>query len=295
MIKPRACRGWVGFLAGVAWLLAAVSAGAAQAGAWETFGTQANADGWQVYDYADNNFYPVDWYQAVAGDEFIYTNYTGDSIVEFYADAVAGGGALVGDYPAARVAGIGCEVFIGELAALEYLECALYANGPGGPRYYYSGIYEAADFAASGWYSLLFSFDVPWYYDDGTQWVEVSAKSLTAIEEIDFTFVPQLGSAGGSLVGIDNVTLEPTLVAPVVATAVTAGTPRRFAMAFTPGPGLACRVEKMRQSPAVGWDAVVGQTGLLGPGVHRFETPLTGAAEIFRVAAEAHYTPIVTP
>ncbi len=282
-------------MAGAAWLLAGASAGAAQAGAWETFATQANADAWLVYDYADNNFYSATWYQAVAGDEFIYTNYTGDAAVEFCADAAAGSGALVGDYPAARVAGIGCEVLIGELAALEYLECALYANGPGGFTYYYSAAYEAADFAASGWYTLLFSFDVPWVYFDGTQSVEVSAKSLTAIEEIDFTFVPQVGSAGGSFVGIDNVTLEPTLVAPTVATAVTAGAPRQFAMSFTPGPGLACQVEKRRQSPAVGWDAVVGQTGLLGPGVHRFETPLTGAAEIFRVAAEVDYTPIVTP
>jgi hypothetical protein len=125
--------------------------------------------------------------------------------------------------------------------------------------------------------------------------VAVNARQLTAIEEVNVTFYPVLGSAGGSRVGLDNVTLEPTVAAPKLTTSVTTGPPRNFRLAFTPGPGLACRVEKLRTPPATGWDAVVGQTSIKPPGQHVFLTPASAKQEIFRVAAEAYYSMIFTP
>ena len=94
--------------------------------------------------------------------------------------------------------------------------------------------------------------------------------------------------------GIDNVVLEPTVVKPTLSTSVTAA-PQHFRMAFTPGPGLKCRIEKMKTTPAVGWDTVAGQTDIKGPGEHVFLRPLSPPGEIFRVAVEPSYTMITTP
>lgn len=272
----------------------AATAGAAQAGARETFATKANADAWTVYNDFDGGYYYADWEHAVAGQEFIGFPFSEDYAVLFIADVTVGGGAMVGDYPAQKIAGIGCDLYVGDVAELDGVECVVYADGPGGLTYYYSAYHEAAEFAASGWTSLRFGFESAWYYYNPDE-VEVDAHALSAIEELFITFYPKLGSAGGSLVGIDNVTLEPTLAAPTVATAVTAGELRQFTLSFTPGPGLACTVEKMRQSPAVGWDVVVGQTAIVGPEVHVFESPVMAGAGIFRVAAEPKYIDIVSP
>ena len=296
-MKQRANRVMSGFLVAVACVLAAARSGAAQAGAWETFSTPTNAAAWGLYDDYDGSVDYAPWDGTVAGGEFIYGSYTGDSGLSLFTDATAGGGALVGDYAAAKIAGIGCDLYIGDLTVLDILDCSIYANGPNGNDYYYSEDYIATDFPANGWSSVLFSFDRPWYFtnDFGATWVEVNAKSLTAIQELDFDFFPKVGSSGGSEVGIDNVTLEPTLVAPPVVTALSAGSPRNFTMSFTPGPGLACGVEKMRLPPAVGWDVVVGETAIVGPVAHVFQTPVMTGSGIFRVAAEPAYTPIVTP
>jgi hypothetical protein len=221
--------------------------------------------------------------------------YAQDYSLSFWADVRVGGGALVGDYQAQQIAGISCDVFIGDLAELESIDCGMLATGPGGTTFYRSAYYFWDDFDASGWWTVEFLFDRPWFYHDGSNWVEVNARQLTAIEEVDVTFYPVANSAGGSRVGIDNLTLEPTVVAPKLTPSVSTGTPRDFRLAFTPGPGLACRVEKLRTPPATGWDAVVGHTDIRPPGAHVFRTPASGPQEIFRVAAEAYYSIIFTP
>ncbi|MCX6874606.1 MAG: hypothetical protein NTW21_12490 [Verrucomicrobia bacterium] len=296
-MKQQAHREWWVILAGVMVAVGAARSEAAQAGAWETFFTRQNATAWAVYDDADGVNYEVFWSGSVPGAEYVYSSYTGDSFLSFWADAIAGGGALVGDYPAAKIAGIACDLYLEDLATLDFLDCSVYALGPGGAtkRYYHSDVFLAEAFSGNGWWSVPFSFDSPWYYNNGSAWVPVNAKALTAIEHIDFNFYPVLGSAGGTMVGIDDVTLEPTLEAPPLATAVTTGAVRDFSMTFTPGPGLECRVEKMRVPPALGWDAVTGQTGIKGPGPHVFLTPPGSLSEIFRVAAQPAYTMIVTP
>lgn len=296
-MKQQIKHGFWMILAGMTGTFGAIRAGAAQAGAWETFYTQKNADAWLVYDFTDQKYYDVDWSDAVAGVETASTTYFKDNAVAFSADSLAGSGALVGDYPAVKIAGVTCDVYIGDLAALDYLDCSVYALGPAGPtkRFYHSAAYFQEDFTTGDWWVLPFSFKDPWYYWNGTAWVSVDARTLTAIAEIDFTFYPVIGSAGGSRVGIDNVTLDPTVVAPKVTTAVTTSLPRNFQMSFTPGPGLACQVEKMRTPPALGWDAVVGQTEIVGPAAHVYQDPMAAPKGIFRVAAKADYRIIITP
>jgi len=118
------------------------------------------------------------------------------------------------------------------------MDCSLRATGPNGMGYYYSSTYRAEDFDGGGWWSLSFGFSRSWFFWNGTVWGEVNPKSLTGIEQIIFTFVPKANSTGGSRIGLDNVTLEPTVVAPVVATSLTSNLPPSLWLAFTPGPGL---------------------------------------------------------
>lgn len=269
---------------------------AAVAGAWETFYNETNTDAWAVYDYQDEGtfYYPL-WSGTPVGDEYAYFTYGGDNAVSFIADKDVGSAAFTGDYQGQRIAGIACDVYIGSLAALDYVDCTIFATGPYGRQFYYSAVFGFEDFQAGGWSSLYFSFDEPWYYLSGTEWLEVDPMAFTAIEEISITFTPKVGSAGGSRVGLDNVSLEPTVVAPKTNLSLTATAPRNFRMAFTPGPGLACRVEKMRIPPATGWDTVTGQTDIKGPGEHVFLTPINGAGEFFRVATDPAYTMIFSP
>lgn len=286
---------WVAALAAGCLGLAATGARAAVAGAWETFYDAYNTDAWYVYNDADDKYYFPFWSGTPVNEEYAYFTYAGDYAVSFIADAAVGGGSFTGDYQGQKIAGIACDVFLQDLAALDYVDCALYATGPYGTRYYFSSSYPASGFAGNGWSSLWFAFSHPWYHWTGSAWVQVDAKTFTNIEEIQITFTPKVGTTGGSRVGLDNVTLEPTVVAPKAATAVIAGTPRNFRLAFTPGPGLECRVERLLPAPATGWESVAGQTAIQGPGEHVMLRPITAGTEIFRVGADPHYTMVFTP
>ena len=269
-------------------LVGSGQASGAKAGAWETFFDQQNTDAWAVYDYADGKYYHPYWSGTPAGDEYAYFTYAGDYAVTFVADSGVGGGAFTGDYQAQKISGVGADVYIGSLPALSYIECALYATGPYGRRDYYSPAFFAEDFTSDGWTFLYFSFSRPWYHWTGTAWQQVNPKTFADIGELQFTFVPKSGSAGGSAVGIDNVTIDPTVAAPAVASSVVPGATPQFRMAFTPGPGLECRVERMANPPALGWATVTGQSGIKAPGEHVFLTPAAGSG-IFRVATDPFY------
>ena len=276
--------------------LAGPDARAAMAGAWETFFDAQNTDAWSVYDYADDTYYYPEWSGTPENEEYAYFTYSDDPAAEFkavafIADDLVGNGAFTGDYPAQRIGGIACDVYIGDLTALDFVDCTLYADGPYGKQFYVSAFFGSDSFSEAGWWSLSFSFDQPWFFLDGDDvWQEVDARTLTAVEQIEITFTPILGSAGGSEVGLDDVTLEPTVAAPGLVASVTTATPRNFQLAFTPGPGLECRVEQLKTPPAAGWQEVTGQTGIKGPGQHVFLTPAGPTPEFFRVGADPFYT-----
>ena len=267
----------------------------AVAGAWETFFNQKNTNAWIAYDSADAKDYYPSWISTPVGKEHASFSFARDKSFSFIALQNVGGGAFTGNYQAQNISGIRCDVLIGSLAALDYMDCSLLATGPSGRGVYYSETYEAADFDGDGWWSLNYSFGRSWYFWNETEWVSVSPKSLTGIEQLIFTFVPKVGSAGGSRIGLDNVTLEPTVVAPVVTTSLTAQVPPDLRLAFTPGPGLEARIEKLRNPVTLGWANVAGQTSIKGPSSHIFLAPTSAGTGIFRVAAEPFYTRFVTP
>ncbi len=290
----------------ITWRLATLAAGvlglsgqaaqAALAGAWETFFTQNNTDAWLVYDYAD---YPAPhtalWSGTPLYEEYAYYTVHGDHPLGFAVvpEKNIGLGAFLGDYSAQKIAGIGCDVFIGDLAALDFVDCTIYATSPYGDGWYYRA---EVNFTASGWKrGLFFSLSAGWNFWNGTTWVAIAPTVFTLVDEIQINFTPKKGTSGGSRVGIDNVKLVPTVTAPVLATSVTTAVPRNFRLAFTPGPGLQCRVEKMQPPPATGWDPVAGQTGIRPPGEHVFLTPATLGREFFRVATEPYYELVITP
>lgn len=298
---PPRCRRLIGTPAALA-LLAGLTLGpglqsaeAAVAGAWETFGTSTNAAAWRVYDWADDLEYPPFWAGTVAGDEHIYFTYAGDYSLSFFANSGVGSGAFSGDFSTQKISAVSCDVYIGDLSALEVVDCSVFATGPYGEDYYYHPGYAAADFSSGGWWSVKFSLGTPWYYDNGRTAVPVDPKTFTGIKEVNIDFYPKLGSAGGSRVGIDDLKLEPTVVAPKATPSWLTGQPGNFRLAFTPGPGLQCRVEKLRNPLTAGWDVVVTETGITGPAEHVFLRPAELSAEFFRVATEPFYTPVVSP
>ena len=276
-------------------MLGVANAKAAVAGAWETFFTQKNTDAWIAYDYADGEDYFPSWSGTPVGKEYAYFTFAGNYSFSFIADRTVGNAAFTGDYKSQKISGISCDVYIGSLAALDYMDCAVRALGPNGRAYYYSTAYTAEDFTGGGWWTLTYSLDRSWFYWNGSVWVAVNPKTLTSIDQIVFNFIPRLSSTGGSRIGLDNVTLEPTTVAPKLATSVTSGVPKNLRLAFTPGPGLEARIEKLRTPVSLGWATVAGQTEIKGPGNHVFLTPANSRVGIFRVALEPFYTFVISP
>lgn len=272
-----------------------VSLDAAEAGAWETFLSQANADAWSVYDYSDEQVYFPRWSDAVPGEEDIYFYHTGDEPLWFFTgvEDPAGGGVLVGDFSADDIQGIRCDMEIDSLNSFDFVDCVVFATGPAGRTYYYSTSYTDGDFSESGWWNLSFFFDEDWYYFDGNAYVAVSVTQelLSSVEEIGFRFFPKVGTTTSVFTALDNVQLIPK-VAPVEIMHSTS--PTHYQLSFTPGNGIACAIEEFRETPSVGWDQVDGQDEITGSAQYDFTLPLAEGVGIFRVKSSAYYTPFVT-
>ena len=151
---------WLAMLAAGALALAGQPARAAVAGAWETFSTQKNAAAWRVFDFADELEHTPVWAGAVAGDEHVYFTFTHDKSLGFFANSGVGSGAFTGDFNAQKISAISCRVYIGNLNALQVIDCSLRATGPIGEDYYTNLGYYTTDFASSGWWSVKFSLNV---------------------------------------------------------------------------------------------------------------------------------------
>jgi len=287
---------WVcraGAACSAAWFLASAPlAHAALAGAWDAFDTEAHAQGWSVYDFADDEFYLPFW--EAGADPFIFTFHTDDEPLWFVSGEVeqAGGGALIGDFHAQGIRAIRVDAFIDSPEDLFEVDCGVSATGPAGRRYYYAQAYWGEDFDDAGWWTLEFPFDEEWYYLENNVRVPVAMtpELLASIEEISFGFYPLAGSFDLEA-AIDNVILEPTVTAPPLETAAAAG---EFRLAFTPAPGNVCAIEELRVSPTQQWVAVAGHEAITG-GEHVFTVATLPGSRIFRVASEANYTVIGPP
>lgn len=265
---------------------------AAVAGAWEDFATEANSDAWNVYDYSTEEVSAPGWFDSEGnGDIFLF--HEGDNGLWFFTDITddAGGGAFVGDYAAQDIQAIRADVFIDSIQALDYIDCAIFADGPAGPRYYYSEIYAAEDFDEDGWWILRFDFKDDWFYlgDDGFVGVEVTTEMLASIEEIGFRFFLKSGVTESVYSALDNVKLEPRVVAPEPTASAEAG---EFLLTFTPPTGNFCAVQRLNPDDPTTWEEVSGQSFITGGSPYTYATPLGVGTEIFRVVSKANYVAI---
>lgn len=270
------------------------SAYGAEAGAWETFSSQANVDAWSVYDYSDELDYFPEWNDSVLDEEDVYFYHTGDNALWFHTgvDGSAGGGRLIGDFASENIQAISCDIEIDSLEDFYSVDCAILATGSAGRRYYYSSNFYADEFDGAGWWALPFAFDDQWYYyEDGYIAVDVTPELLASIEEVGFRFFPKTGTTTEVYAAIDNVKLVPK----VDPTDVTISrTSDDFQMLFTPGNGIACVIEKMGGASPLEWYVVAGQEEVIGASEHLFSTPLLGGVGLFRVKSTDYYTPFIT-
>ena len=283
------------------WMVASVfsaldPAGAAEAGAWETFSTQSNADAWTVYNYADQGLYFPTWQANPAGFEYIYFGHDGDEPLWIFADTISniGGGAMIGDFASEKVQGILVDVLIDSLADFDQLDCVISVrNAQNTLVSYFSDSFFDVSFSGDGWYSLRFGFEETWYEFTGSSWVPVALTpaNLAAVEEIGFRFFPKVGTTAPVVAAIDDVRLEPLVVAPALGVSTTA---TDFRLAFTPAKANSCAIEKLETTPTLTWEDVIGETDITGPGEHVYTTPLA-VRGIYRVQSIADYTPVVTP
>lgn len=280
-------RGLAGILAMAGTCFGAIS------GAWEKFPTQANANGWRVYDWADHSYYFPKW-DSTAGSEHVWLRHIGDEPLEFFAGKSVAAGALVGNYGAANVGEIACDIYIENLADFSGLDCSILATGADGvERRYYSIPYKRVDFARSGWWTVRFGMDEVWSYYNGTSNVSVmpGAQLLSSIKEVAITFFPRLGATVNRKAAIDNFVLEPKVTAPAIATSAPVGV---FRLAFTPAPGLTADVRQMTTNAPFTWSDVPAETFIKGPAEHIYNTPRDASSKIFRVEVFPEYVPIVT-
>ena len=275
--------------------LGSIRSQAATPGAWETFSTQTNAKAWTVYDFSDEGYYIPTWDDSEPGFEYIKRYHSGDNALIFFADDQAGNEALIGDYVAANVGSISCEIYIEDLTEFYSTDCTVYADGPDGPTTYYSEQYFFDDFDASGWWKIKYSFDRPWFYYDADteEYVQVADNEsfLHNILELNFGFYPEIDSTLGMLSGLDEVKLEPRLEPSNLTTKVENG---QFKLSFTKLPAVSYDLEKLSQAAPFTWSPVSGQAGQTSPGESLFSTPTNQGREIFHVVSEPVYTKIVT-
>lgn len=285
-----------GVLAAALLLATPVSVSAAEAGAWDNFNTIDNVNAWLVYDDYFLRTYYLSFDPGETGDGigFHYARFDFYLWLFTHPTNLAGGGKLVGDYASANIQSVIADVYIASPEDLYSLECVVFANGPMGEDYYFSLPYLGEDFSGPGWYTLRFSFDLPWVYFGGEEpeTVTIDTQLLSDIQELGFYYTPMLGTPDIVPVGIDNVKLEPKMEEPVVTTSVTA---EEFTMSFIPGDGVMCSIEQML--PDNTWEIIGAHFDLTGTEPYVFTTPVLRpeGKEFFRVNYDAVYTPFVTP
>ncbi len=261
------------------------------AGAWETFPSQANADGWSLYSDDDGIVAPPPWAGPEIDDNpYAYSFFLGGKGVWFFADELTAQGAFVGDYAAQKIAGIDVSVFI-EPAEIDFIDIAVYADGPLGAGHYYSKIKLSEDLGElPGWYSLSFSFDDDWFslQDGDATSFQPDQNFLTSIQEIGVRVFPVSGVTGDSFVGVDDFILVPSVDAPRLTTSLSGDD---FVLEFTPNPGVSAAIEKL--APDFEWRSVAGQSDLTGS--QTFVTPVGPGTALFRVAAEEKLTQVTSP
>ncbi len=265
-------------------------------GAWEKFPAAAHAGAWSVNDFRTGMVSAAQWISAETG--FIAGPLNGvpglPCGIWFFTGSEAGGGALSGDFHAAKIRGIRLRYFAAA-EELGELDCAIYALGPAGSTFYYSeSVLGGSLSPGAEWRGAEFLFDTTWYYvrDGRYEATPVTPQMLATVSEIGFRFIPKTGLTTATSAGIDDIVLIPTVEAPALE-AGSAGAD--FTLSFTPRPGTACTIRKSAAGDLADWQPVAGQEGIAGSSPHLFRTPRSSAKAFYRVTAEEHLTPLSSP
>lgn len=261
------------------------------AGAWETFSTKSSANSWQLYAYSDGITTAAPWAGPAADENpYVFSYFLGGDGVQFFADNYTARGVFVGNYGAQKISGVDVSVSVDPLE-IDFIDLAVYANGPRGYGFYYSLIYQTEDLGElPDWYELNFRFDENWFYFKNGKAIGFlpDRKFLGSIEEVGIRAFPVSRVGEWSFFGADDFILVPTVGAPELKTSVFG---KSFLVKFTPNPGTAASIEKL--TPRLEWKEVVGQSGLTGPQI--YTTPIRPGSGIFRVGVKEKLTQVTSP
>ncbi|MGJ8695972.1 MAG: hypothetical protein ACSHYF_06620 [Verrucomicrobiaceae bacterium] len=283
-------------------LLAPLSLHAVTPGAKEEFPTETNASAWGLFDFADGITYAPNW---VDGDD----PYAGSAFAEnpespgvydqglwFFADDLVAEGAFVGDYHAAKIAGVEVDVFISEPEKLDFCDIALLSNAGGENVYYYSVDFPGTSFLPydGDWWLIPVTFGGSWFIRNSSDIyvpADLTPEILSNVVEIGIRFFPTNTNDEGWAPLIDNFSLTPTPEAPEITTSAVAG---NFNLGFTPKAGNYYSIEKFNRGTQ-SWEDVAGQTEIFTSAPYNFESTLIPEGEFYRVLAKAAYTPVISP
>ena len=260
-------------------------------GAYETFTEQDNANTWKFYDYSvgGDSIAPMWKRPGSEADPEIYAEFTQDFGVSLFADQDSSDGYLVGDYVAAGVVGVFCNIFVENPASLDSFEFYFVSDG----IFYYSNYFEVD---TPGWSSAENSFrENDWYvgvdndedgFLDEYVFTPLTDEILDSVNEIGLNFFPLSDDADGKDVGIDNFTLvaDLTPVAPLLAVTSDSGS-----YSFQGLPGSQYTVEESTNLLETDWATVEAPFEGSGPYSHNFTT---GLKSFLRVITEPLYTEI---
>ena len=282
-------------------------------GAWETFPTETNADGWGLYDYADETTYFPSWLDdSAAGanaDPYIGGNFAADpdppadtptyynQPLWFFADELVAEGAFIGDYVAAGVAGIEVDVLITNPDLLSECDITLLSNDSGTDVTYYSQFFPGSSFPSDpiDWVQLTLGFDEQWFIFDETigDYVEaeLTEEALSSVLTVGVRFFPDLESETIWSPFIDNFALTPTVVTP----AITPGSGNgNFSMTFEATPANRYDLQIFNVTNEM-WEDVAAQADIIPSETpYLLETSLSPGKGIFRVVPEASYEQVFT-
>lgn len=181
-------------------------------GGFASFTDQGNSETWRFYDYATGAFTDAAWRVTDGDNGEIFATFNGDEGVSLFADDFTSDSNFIGDYTAAGIDTVTCDIFIEDVSTFSDAEFYFDSGG----TFYYSEFYF---FATSGWASMTASFSRDqWYIFDETEnnflEVELTPAILGAITEIGLNLYPSSAAADGQAVALDNFSLLPDLLVP---------------------------------------------------------------------------------
>lgn len=252
-------------------------------GAIETFSFEENANSWNLYDYFTDEVDAPLWTLPDSTDPEIYAKFSGDYGTSLFASEISSDQYFVGDYVAAGVAGIFCNVYAENVDNFDVLEFYLVHDDV-----FYVSNYFVLDF--DGWSTLEIYFDESdWYvYNEDTEDYDLTTLTdtiLSDVVEIGINFYPLLGaSSDGEIVGIDNFVLlaDTTPTEPEVGIDGASGS-----LSFQTVPGIEYTIEQSSTLESDNWvTAGAGPFESTGPYTYDFTAP---ERLFFRIKQEALY------